>query len=119
MVKRLSVRRACLAVALVAQMTDALAEVLPDPTRPPPGLGATSGTAQATVPEAAASTVLQSVLISPNRKSAIIGGKAVSIGDRYGDALVVSISEGAVVLKSGNKLRTLRLFPEVEKRKAK
>jgi hypothetical protein len=119
MAKRLNVLHVCVAAALMAQVADVLAEVLPDPTRPPPAFAAASGSEQAALPGAAASPVLQSVLISPNRKSAIIGGKTVGIGDRYGDAQVVGIGEGEVVLKSGNKLRTLRLFPEVEKRKAK
>jgi len=119
MVKRLNVMRVCVAAALMAQVAQVAAETLPDPTRPPPGLGAAPGTAQAGVPVAAAGPLLQSVLISSNRKSAIIGGQTVGIGDRYGDAQVVGIAEGEVVLKSGNGLRTLRLFPEVEKRKAK
>jgi MSHA biogenesis protein MshK len=119
MAKRLNVLRVCVAAALMAQVAEVPAETLPDPTRPPPVLGAIPGTAQAGVPSSAAGPLLQSVLISPNRKSAIIGGKTVGIGDRYGDAQVVGIGEGEVVLKSGNRLHTLRLFPGVEKRKAK
>lgn len=118
MVKRLNVLHVCVAAALMAQVADVPAEVLPDPTQPPAGLVADPGAAPAAVANAATGPVLQSVLISPERKSAIIGGKTVGVGDRYGDAQVVGIGEGEVVLKSGNKLRTLRLFPEVTKRKA-
>jgi len=114
MAERLKTLRALAAAALMGHAAAVLAAELPDPTRPPPELSAAQGAAPA-----ATGPVLQSVLISPTRKSAIIGGQTVGIGDRYGDAQVVGIGEGEVVLKSGNKLRTLRLFPEVEKRKAK
>lgn len=113
MAKRLNMRRV-LAAVLMVHAAAGLAAELPDPTRPPPELVAPKGAAPA-----AAGPVLQSVLISPTRKSAIIGGQTVGVGDRYGDAQVVGIGEGEVVLKSGNRLQTLRLFPEVEKRKAK
>jgi MSHA biogenesis protein MshK len=115
MVKRLKLLRICVAAVLTGQIAFALAEDLPDPTRPPSELAVAPAAAAA----AAAGPVLQSVLISSERKSAIISGKTVGIGDRYGDAQVVGIGEGEVVLKSGNKLHTLRLFPEVQKRKAK
>lgn len=118
MAKRLNVLHVCVAAALMAQAVPVRAEVLPDPTRPPAGLVADPGTAPAAVKNAATGPVLQSVLISRERKSAIIGGKTVGIGDRYGDAQVVAIGEGEVVLKSGKSLQTLRLFPEVTKRKA-
>ena len=60
--------------------------------------------------------VLQSVLISPERKTAIISGETISLGGQYGKARVVKISESEVVLNNGGNLQTLRLFPEVEKK---
>lgn len=123
MAARLKTLRAFAAAALIGHAATGLAAELPDPTRPPPELRAAQSSAQGGVngasPAVDTGPVLQSVLISPTRKSAIIGGRTVGIGERYGNAQVVSIGEGEVVLKSGNKLRTLRLFPEVEKRKAK
>lgn len=119
MATRLKTLRALAAAALMVHAATGLAAELPDPTRPPPELSAARGDAHGASPVVDTGPVLQSVLISPTRKSAIIGGRTLGIGERYGDAQVVSIGESEVVLKSGKKLRTLRLFPEVEKRKAK
>ncbi|HMJ50082.1 MAG TPA: hypothetical protein VK440_05920 [Burkholderiales bacterium] len=89
----------------------ARAENPPDPTRPPmvvegpPSSGAF-----------ASSLVLQSVFISPRLKVAIINGEPVKLGDSYGSAKVVKISESGVVLDTDGKLQTLKLFPSVEKK---
>ncbi|MDD5329917.1 MAG: hypothetical protein PHX38_07930 [Sulfuricella sp.] len=89
----------------------AAADNLPDPTRPSAEMGAAAGS-----PGVASGPVLQSVLISRSRKSAIIGGQTVGLGEKYGDARVVRITEKEVVLKTGSATETLRLFPDVEKR---
>ncbi len=91
----------------------ARAENLPDPTRPPSELGAAAASGAA-VPSGG--PLLQSVLISPRHKTAIISGKMVALGGMYGSAKVVKISEGEVVLNEGGNLQTLRLFPGVEKK---
>jgi MSHA biogenesis protein MshK len=97
-------------LALLVWMPLVQAQALPDPTRPAnqsdwnSGMTATSG------------PVLQSVLISPQRKIAIISGQAVSVGEKFGGATLIRISEGSVVLRSDNKLQTLKLFPDIEKR---
>ena len=100
--------------ALVAY--PARAENTPDPTRPPPEFEApapSSAAAPAAVPNA---SILQSVLISPRHKVAIINGETVTLGGKYGTAKVVKISESGVVLNEGGNLQTLRLFPSVEKK---
>lgn len=88
-------------------------ETLRDPTRPPAALFA---------PETAGGTqtgpVLQSVRVSEGRYTAVIDGQTVKVGDRFGEARVQRIRETEVVLKSGNSLQTLKLFPDVEKRPA-
>ena len=83
------------------------AEDLVDPTRPPAGLGKF----QADV--ASAGPVLQSILISPTRRIAIISGKAVKAGEKYGDAQVVAIGENEVVLKTGKSQQVLKLYPSL------
>lgn len=91
------------------------AENMPDPTRPPSELvAAVASGAGAAVPSGG--PLLQSVLISPQHKTAIISGKMVALGSMYGSARVVKISEGEVVLNEGGSLQTLRLFPGVEKK---
>lgn len=89
------------------------AQDLPDPTRPPAAMD--------TRPEPAAGTqaggpMLQSVLISPTRKAAIISGRTVALGEKFGDARVVKITETEVVLRNGKEMQTLKLFPDIEKR---
>lgn len=88
------------------------ASELPDPTRPPaiPAAGPGDADAQATIAE------LQSVLISPQRRIAIVNGRAVQVGDRVGEAKVVKISENEVVLRNGQDTRVLKIFPHIEKR---
>lgn len=88
------------------------AESLRDPTRPPAELEVVAAGGA----EIAKGPILQSVLISAGRKSAIIGGQVVGLGEKYGEALVVKITESEVVLKTGTVTETLRLFPDVEKR---
>lgn len=88
------------------------AEGLVDPTRPPaeflaPQPGGAEGKGGA--------PVLQSVIISPQRKAAVINGQTVSLGDSFGDARLVKITESEVVLRSGETVQTLKLFPAVEK----
>lgn len=83
-----------------------------DPTQPP---GAVAGGAESAA-GAAEGPRLQSVLISPNRRVAVIGGQTVHQGGMYGEARVLRITEGEVVLQIGQERQTLRLIPDVEKR---
>lgn len=84
------------------------AEDLPDPTRPPAGLGAPQ--AQEAAPRESG---LQSLFISPVRRAAIINGQTVELGGKLGDSKLVEISESSVVLQGPQGRRTLALFPEV------
>jgi hypothetical protein len=87
------------------------AESLPDPTRPPVEAGVESPGTQAV----ASGPVLQSVMIRPGRRTAVISGQLLAEGERFGDARLVRISEGEVVLAGPEGRQTLRLFPGVEK----
>ena len=110
---------ACMRVALLSLFGLTLlpgslqAQTLPDPTRP------ASGTSQpGAAEESPGGPQLQSILISPKRKLAVINGQTLHIGDSFGSAIVVKISAQEVVLKSGGELQVLKLFPGVEKRKS-
>jgi MSHA biogenesis protein MshK len=59
---------------------------------------------------------LQSVMISPTSRTAIISGVTVKLGGKYGDAVLVKVAENEVVLKSGTTSQVLKLYPGVEKR---
>jgi MSHA biogenesis protein MshK len=85
---------------------------LVDPTRPPyPG-----GESIARESAPPRGPQLQSVLISPTRRVAVISGNTVAQGEKYGSATVVAITEGAVLLRYADRKETLRLIPGVAKR---
>jgi hypothetical protein len=109
----LSILGFCIGV-LVGQ--PALAQGLVDPTRP---AGASQPTTMGGTQASVASPELQYVSISPQSKSAVISGKVVFVGEKYGESRVVKISEGEVVLlASGGKQQVLKLYPGVEKQVA-
>lgn len=89
------------------------AQGLTDPTRPPPAweIGREQDSRQAD-----SGPVLQSVLISPTRKVAIINGETLRQGEKFGASRVVKITESEVVLQSGHETKVLKLFPKIEKR---
>ncbi len=101
-----------LCLALLAPGT-VLAQVLNDPTRPPSGYAV--GEAEI-AGDAVGGLVLQSVMISPTRRAAIISGELVMLGAKYGDAVLVKLTENEAVLKSGGETQVLKLYPGVEKR---
>ena len=102
------------AAAAAAAMAVAQAQVLTDPTRPPSAGAGASGAQQE-----APATQLQSVLLSPRRKLAVINGETVALGGMLGEAQVVRITETEVVLKKGNETEVLKMFPGVEKRSSR
>ncbi|RJG07982.1 MSHA biogenesis protein MshK [Noviherbaspirillum cavernae] len=79
-----------------------------DPTRPPGALDSAYGAVDA-------GPVLQSVLIGPGRAEAIISGRTVRLGEQFGDARVIKITDAEVVLRNGSEVQTLKLFPSIEK----
>lgn len=97
-------------LALASATAAAIGAGLPDPMRPPPVLGAADGGAVDV-----ALPVLQSVMLSPSRKMAIISGQAVALGGSYQGARLVKINESEVVLRNGSEVQTLKLFPDLDK----
>ena len=90
----------------------ASAQALPDPTRPPAEISAPPE--QAAVPKESG---LQSVIISPTRRAAIINGQTVKLGAKLGDAKLVEVSESGVVLQGPQGRQVLAMFPGVELKK--
>lgn len=88
------------------------AEDFPDPTRPPAIIAAPvimeSGAADNQLAE------LRSIIISKTRRAAIIGSETVELGGKYGDATLVDVNEGSVVLKNAQGRQVLTLFPDVK-----
>ena len=85
---------------------------LVDPTRPPMAAIESAGTESARP----SGPQLQSVLISPSRRVAVISGSTVVQGGRYGDATVAEITEGSVLLRYADRRETLHLISGVVKR---
>jgi len=89
----------------------ARAQALADPMRPP------AAAAERAAPEAQAAPGagrLQSVLISPARKLAVIDGRTVPLGGSVDGATLVAIRETEVVLQKGAERETLKLNPGVQ-----
>jgi MSHA biogenesis protein MshK len=86
------------------------AEALPDPTRPAADAGLAGEAAAVT-----SGPVLQSVMIRPGRRTAVISGQLLAEGEHFGSARLVRISEGEAILAGPEGRQTLKLFPGVEK----
>ncbi len=86
------------------------AENLPDPTRIP----ASISTPVATTGMDAQPTGLQTILISKTRRAAIIDGVTGELGGKHGDARLIEVNEGSVVLKGAQGRQVLTLFPGIK-----
>lgn len=97
------------ATALAAWLLSRAACAAPfaDPTQPPVMRG--SEAALAGAPR------IESILIAPDRRLAVISGQQVTVGSRIGAAAVVSITETEVVLRGPDGEQKLKLFPELSK----
>ena len=102
-----------LAGMLITAAATATAQGLADPTRPPAAL-AVPGSAAA----ASGGPVLQSVMMSPGRKVAMISGQMVALGGRYGSARLVRLTDSEAELRDGAETIVLSLYAQVEKRPA-
>jgi MSHA biogenesis protein MshK len=128
MVRRMNLNflaRSC-ALFFFAVAGSAVAADLPDPTRPPQEITASYGSegngivggaaAQATA--IAANRGLQSVIIAPHRRAAMFNGQTVELGEKYGDAELIEVSEDGVVLQSPlGRQKLLLIFPGVAVKK--
>jgi MSHA biogenesis protein MshK len=59
---------------------------------------------------------LESVLIGPDRRIAVISGQQYRMGDKFGEGRIVRINESEVAIRSGESVEVLKLIPGVEKR---
>ncbi|MEN9868291.1 MAG: putative exported protein [Pseudomonadota bacterium] len=105
---------ATLLAASSQTLAQSASQPLSDPTRPANAVLE----ADATGSDAASVPVLQSVLISPRRKVAVISGQTLHVGEKFGAAMLVKINAQEVVLKNGTELQTLKLYPDIQKQMA-
>lgn len=85
-----------LATLLCAVMVRA--ETLKDPTQPPAALYINTDINSAE--SIAANPVLQSVMLGPQYKAAIINGQKVYLGKKYEQATLIKLSENSAVLRN-------------------
>ena len=104
-------------IALIWFALPALAAQLVDPTQPAEYV-AVPGSAAA-VSLVPSGPILQSTIVSPQRKSAVISGKPVKIGDTYEGSTIVDIMPYEVRMSRGGRETTLRLLPKLAKDKGK
>jgi hypothetical protein len=104
-------RRSALLIVLAGAIgsASASAQIVTDPTRPAAGFALDA-------PDDAAGNQLQSVMISPTRRAAIINGVMVELGGKYGDTVLTKVAEDEVVLGSGSSRQVLKLHPGVDKK---
>jgi MSHA biogenesis protein MshK len=96
----------CLSVAMPSG-----AQALSDPTRPP----MPTGVSVAAPRNAASGPVLQSILLSPLRRLAVIDGRMVKVGDRIGNAQIIAIDFDSVKFRRGDSISEMKLLPEARK----
>jgi MSHA biogenesis protein MshK len=92
----------------------AAAEPLLDPTRPAIDLSADAG---GEAPVTAPPKGLQSIIISPQYRAAIINGETVRLGGKSGDSRLIEVRENSVVLQNARGRRVMELFPTVSIKK--
>jgi MSHA biogenesis protein MshK len=109
---RRSLMRAGVFCFLSAVFFSVHAETLPDPTRPPADVMTVSGARHDRGGES--SSGLRSIIISQKRRAAIIDGKTVELGEMHGNARLVEVNAGSVVLQRGKNRQVLTLFPRVK-----
>lgn len=90
------------AMAIGASAPSALAAPFADPTRPPSLDGERA--------EAPVGPRVESILIAPDRRIAVISGQEVTIGSRIGDGEVVRISASEVRIRTPGGEKSLKLF---------
>ena len=99
-----------LALGVISLIPLVLATSLEDPTRP----NNHSVFAITPVPDAKKDGwTLNSTLIAPNRRIAVINGVQVSEGESVDGAKVLQIRNSSVLLRTGERDITLDLFPDI------
>lgn len=107
------------ALCLALLSASAVAEPMADPTQPPAAFAAPAapGTAGVTAAAADGGFRLQSVLLPKHGKPlAVIGGKTVRLGEKFGDSRLIRVTEREAVLNGPQGIQRLFLTPEAEKR---
>jgi MSHA biogenesis protein MshK len=115
-----SLMRTIALMILLGVATDVGAlELLADPTRPAIDAATMKGGAasEATAVPVAAKEVLQSIVISPQYRAAVINGETVVLGEKFRGATLLDVRESSVLLSDAQGKRVLELYPGVRIKK--
>jgi len=85
---------------------------LADPTRPPAFASQAEGDGEA----GAAGLRAETIIVAPDRRFAVVGGRTVRLGDELGGGRVVRIAADGVVIARGGVRETISIAPGVEKK---
>jgi len=101
-----------LATLLFAVMVQA--DALKDPTQPPASLYSNTNSSGS---ETLALPILQSVMIGPHYRAAIINGKKILLGKKYEQATLIKLNEHEAVLRNPDMTtQTLVMDYAIEKK---
>jgi MSHA biogenesis protein MshK len=91
------------------------ADTLKDPTQPPASLYSNTGSGEGL--EEVTEPVLQSVMIGPQFRAAIINGKTVILGKKYEQAILIKLDEHKAILRNPDMTtQTLLMDYAIEKK---
>jgi MSHA biogenesis protein MshK len=106
-------RRIATLLALLLAAAGVHAAPFADPFRPPREIEAPAASASATP---ASGPRLESVLIAPDRRIAVINGEQYTEGASFGEGRVLRITESEVVIARAGREESLTLFPRIGRR---
>jgi len=101
--------RVLLLIMFATAVLPAGAAPFADPTRPPVVDDAPGGSGGIAGPR------VESILIAPDRRLAVVNGEQVTLGSKVAGGAVVRITETEVVVRGADGEQTLRLFPETRR----
>lgn len=107
-----SLRAAVGGLLLGAVHAGAQVPPLADPTRPPPDLVSHAAIPGSMTP---AGPVLSVIVLAADRKYAVIDGRTVPLGARFGNARLAQLTATEAVLVEGGVRTVIRLLPAVDK----
>ena len=99
-------------LALLLAASGVNAAPFADPFRPPREIEPPT----ASVSAATGAPRLESVLIAPDRRIAVINGQQYTEGGTFGDGRILRISESEVLLRRPGRDEVLKLYPQDMKR---
>ena len=103
-----------IALAIALGTPRVLAQGLSDPMRPPREI---IGESAAAYEPAGGWSPVQVVIISKDRRQATINGRTVNLGERYGNATVVGISDEVLDPDKGDATEVIKLYSSVNRRR--